>query len=597
MALTKISTDGYKDESVDLTKLPHGDANNNGKFLRANNGADPTFETVNTDVAGDSTPQLGGNLDVNGNDIVSVSNADIDIVPHGSGKTNLGGVSGVKLPVGDTNERVNVTALLRYNSDTGLPEYYNGTSYVSIDSPPVTSSVSPTEVDSGAGGNITFTITGDRFGVGVQVKFVSNTGTELTPTTVTRVSATQITAVIARNSFVNAQEPYDVKVINTSGLSSVLSGQINVDSAPSWTTNAGALGTIFDIATGNHYTLAATDAEGDTISYSIVSGALPPGLSLNSSTGVISGNPTDVTSSTTSNFTARATAAGKTIDRAFSITVNPGYDGSSSARAAGSPQQIASVLGTTPTNGTYWFTNPGVDSGTPFQAYCDWSITYFNSIGIMILQQGIFSAGTGSLSKSDYTNCGTAGTTVTGTRGHGNSFRTRPATILDTWSGDTANRASAMMYANDGQIGTKLSDTNSLNWVQFQISPINFKRMFDNTPTPGEWVGTVTARGWPASSTTNGFASSSTTGAFYWSKNSNTYEYSIGHRQMSSTNTNSTWNSTNYIEIADQSNNDPNHGWFVAGDGLGEYCNANAPRNYTFGRSCIFGFSPNNFRT
>ena len=118
MGLTKISTDGYKDESVDLTKLPHGDTNNNGKFLRANNGADPTFETVNTDVAGDSTPQLGGNLDVNGNDIVSVSNADIDIVPHGSGKTNLGGVSGVKLPVGDTSERANVTALLRYNSDT-----------------------------------------------------------------------------------------------------------------------------------------------------------------------------------------------------------------------------------------------------------------------------------------------------------------------------------------------------------------------------------------------------------------------------------------------------------------------------------------------
>ena len=137
MALTKISTDGYKDESVDLTKLPHGDANNNGKFLRANNGADPTFETVNTDVAGDNTPQLGGNLDVNGNDIVSISNADIDIVPHGSGKTNLGGVSGVKLPVGDTSERVNTTALLRFNSDTGLPEYYNGTAWVSIDSPPI----------------------------------------------------------------------------------------------------------------------------------------------------------------------------------------------------------------------------------------------------------------------------------------------------------------------------------------------------------------------------------------------------------------------------------------------------------------------------
>ena len=37
-------------------------------------------------VAADTTPQLGGNLDVNGNDIVSTSNANIDLDPNGSGK-------------------------------------------------------------------------------------------------------------------------------------------------------------------------------------------------------------------------------------------------------------------------------------------------------------------------------------------------------------------------------------------------------------------------------------------------------------------------------------------------------------------------------
>ena len=36
-------------------------------------------------VVEDTTPQLGGNLDVNGNDIVSVSNGDIDFDPNGSG--------------------------------------------------------------------------------------------------------------------------------------------------------------------------------------------------------------------------------------------------------------------------------------------------------------------------------------------------------------------------------------------------------------------------------------------------------------------------------------------------------------------------------
>ena len=44
-----------------------------------------------SNVAEDSTPQLGGNLDVNGNDIVSTSNANIDIIPNGSGVVNLDG--------------------------------------------------------------------------------------------------------------------------------------------------------------------------------------------------------------------------------------------------------------------------------------------------------------------------------------------------------------------------------------------------------------------------------------------------------------------------------------------------------------------------
>ncbi len=37
-------------------------------------------------LVGDSTPQLGGNLDVNGNDIVSVSNGNIELDPNGSGQ-------------------------------------------------------------------------------------------------------------------------------------------------------------------------------------------------------------------------------------------------------------------------------------------------------------------------------------------------------------------------------------------------------------------------------------------------------------------------------------------------------------------------------
>jgi len=66
------------------------------------------------DVVEDTTPQLGGNLDVNGNDIVSVSNGNIDILPNGTGKVNLdgdGSASGVTVS----------DALIEMRSSTGSP--------------------------------------------------------------------------------------------------------------------------------------------------------------------------------------------------------------------------------------------------------------------------------------------------------------------------------------------------------------------------------------------------------------------------------------------------------------------------------------------
>ena len=43
------------------------------------------------DLSADTTPQLGGDLDVNGKDIITASNADIELLPDGTGKTVLKG--------------------------------------------------------------------------------------------------------------------------------------------------------------------------------------------------------------------------------------------------------------------------------------------------------------------------------------------------------------------------------------------------------------------------------------------------------------------------------------------------------------------------
>ena len=48
---------------------------------------------IDTDLVSDTSPQLGGSLDVNGQDIISTSNGDIDFTPNGTGAVVFKGVS------------------------------------------------------------------------------------------------------------------------------------------------------------------------------------------------------------------------------------------------------------------------------------------------------------------------------------------------------------------------------------------------------------------------------------------------------------------------------------------------------------------------
>jgi len=57
-------------------------------------------------LAADSSPQLGGELDVVTYDIVSTSNADIDIIPNGTGDVNLGADA---VQIGDNDANATLT--------------------------------------------------------------------------------------------------------------------------------------------------------------------------------------------------------------------------------------------------------------------------------------------------------------------------------------------------------------------------------------------------------------------------------------------------------------------------------------------------------
>ena len=75
---TLTVTDPTADRTITLP-------NASGTVLLAD-GDGSNLTGISSDLSNDSTPQLGGDLDVNGNSIVSASNGNISITPNGSGK-------------------------------------------------------------------------------------------------------------------------------------------------------------------------------------------------------------------------------------------------------------------------------------------------------------------------------------------------------------------------------------------------------------------------------------------------------------------------------------------------------------------------------
>ena len=273
-------------------------------------------------------------LDANGD----VKTASLDNVPASNDASALttgtlpnarlpnnisdGGTGGTKVASGTTAQRGSTTGQWRYNSTTGFFEGRNSNGTFSTLVPdPTISSVDDTEIDTATGGNQTLVVTGSNFVSGGVISFIGNDGTTFNATSTTFNSATQVTAVVAKSSFVNSKEPYDIKITNADGKSAVLENVINVDNAPNWSTSAGSVGTVLESTTISTIQLSASDPEGDAVTFSETTSTLNGiGLSLSSS-GAITGTTGAVSGNTTTAFTVRATAGSKTTDRDFTITI------------------------------------------------------------------------------------------------------------------------------------------------------------------------------------------------------------------------------------------------------------------------------------
>jgi len=163
----------------------------------------------------------------------------------------------------------------------------------------------------------TITISGTNFVSGAIASVVGTNGVEVQATSTTYNSLVQLTAVF--NNLSNTNEPYDVKVTNPSNLFGLIPDALYVNASPVWQTASGSLGT-YSEQVSISVSATATDSD-STISYALASGStLPSGVTLNSSTGLISGTLPDIATDTTYSFTVNASDGLNVIPRTFSIT-------------------------------------------------------------------------------------------------------------------------------------------------------------------------------------------------------------------------------------------------------------------------------------
>jgi Putative Ig domain len=191
-------------------------------------------------------------------------------------------------------------------------------------------------------GSATIEITGTNFNPGAIASVIGTNGVEVNANSTTVNSIVSVSAVFSGLS--SQYEPYDVKLTNTSNLFGLLPDALYINNILIWNTAAGSLGTFADNIA---ISISATATDDSTITYSLASGSiLPSGITLNSSTGLLSGTLPDVLSNTTYTFTINASdGSNPVVPRTFSITVNAAPVWSTAAGSLGilNQQDVVSI--------------------------------------------------------------------------------------------------------------------------------------------------------------------------------------------------------------------------------------------------------------
>ena len=286
---------------------------------------------------------------IDGSGIISTCSLNVGGTANTSGMNTYGtyysnNASALLLPADiSANRPPGQAGYIRFNTSVNLLEYWNppSNSWSFISTPPILLSVNPSTVLA----PIDLSLNGFNFQSGATVRFTDVSGSIYNSPSVTYFNSTLVVANSGTLPFTASGDFYDVTITNPGGLESTLENYISTGtSGPFFTTASGNIGRIYTGAyydsggtLTSYYTLlpvTATDPDSQPITgYSITSGSLPPGLSLNASTGAITGNiplgslsaPTISPSSTTYTFTVKADTSNASASRSFNIILYQPY--------------------------------------------------------------------------------------------------------------------------------------------------------------------------------------------------------------------------------------------------------------------------------
>ena len=222
------------------------------------------------------------------------------------------------------------------------------------------------------------------------------------------------------------------------------------------------------------------------------------------------------------------------------VTVGASGDGSSYSNAASSAKSIKAIVGN-PTSGVYWLQVANVNSGNPFQCYCDFTMD--GGIGYAIIYNQYFTGAETGPSHADF------GASTISTAGFDSEYQINPTAMISNYGLTKL----AVFARTGGSSSNGITGASYFNWVAFTgPTTTQYNLIFTNSYNSNQFTGTFNS-------------SDGNTGTAYFP---NSHGNTGGVTQISTNG--GTVNDYILYEYKQGTGTDPNHFWMVANGRSGD---------------------------